>query len=113
MPDYFSVPQILLLSVAFAIIALGNDLFGMLSSYGLKALGEISYSVYLIHGLVLYSLFSWLNVYPFKGSDINHYIILLPLVLLVVCGISLITFLGIERPFMLKPKKGLNTIPPL
>ncbi|GGM17897.1 acyltransferase [Pseudomonas asuensis] len=113
MPDYFSLPQILLLSVAFAIIALGNDLFGMLSSYGLKALGEISYSVYLIHGLVLYSLFSWLNVYPFTGSNINHYIMLLPLVLLVVCGISLITFLGIERPFMLKPKKGLNTIPPL
>ncbi|MGS0943447.1 acyltransferase [Pseudomonas sp.] len=113
MPDYFSVPQTVLLSMAFAIIALGNDLFGLLSSYGLKALGEISYSVYLIHGLVLYSLFSWLQVYPFIDSNVSHYIMLLPLVLVLVCGLSLLTFLGIEKPFMLKPRKGVNTIPPL
>jgi peptidoglycan/LPS O-acetylase OafA/YrhL len=113
MQNYFSIPQILILCVAFIIIALGNDLFGILSSYGLKTLGEVSYSIYLIHGLVLYSLFSWIQLYPVIGSDVTHYIMSLPPVLLLVCGLSLVTCLGIERPFMIKPKKGINSMLPL
>ncbi len=42
-----------LLGVAFILIAAGNDLFGLLSTATLRALGELTYSLYLLHGLAL------------------------------------------------------------
>ena len=59
----------MLLTVAFVVIASGNTLFGLLISTPLRTLGAMSYSVYLLHGLVLYLAFSALG----KGSpDISH-----------------------------------------
>ncbi|RWT42584.1 hypothetical protein DN619_17865 [Klebsiella michiganensis] len=41
----------------FMLVVLGNDLFGVLSLFSSKILGKISYSIYLLHGVVIYSLF--------------------------------------------------------
>lgn len=43
----------LLLGVSFILIAAGNDLFGLLSTATLRALGDLTYSLYLLHGLAL------------------------------------------------------------
>ena len=42
-----------LLSIAFALIAGGNDIFGLLSCAASRMLGEVTYSLYLVHGLLL------------------------------------------------------------
>ncbi|MDV1944394.1 acyltransferase [Enterobacter kobei] len=48
-------PAVILLSgLAFFGIAKGNNLFGLLSLRFSKMLGEISYSIYLVHGIVLF-----------------------------------------------------------
>lgn len=48
-------PAVILISgLAFLGIAKGNNLFGLLSSRFSKMLGEISYSIYLVHGIVLF-----------------------------------------------------------
>jgi peptidoglycan/LPS O-acetylase OafA/YrhL len=44
----------LLVGLAFLPIACGNDIFGLLNLKGLRLLGLISYSVYLLHGFGLY-----------------------------------------------------------
>ncbi|MDB6141608.1 MAG: acyltransferase [Pseudomonas sp.] len=43
-----------LLTVAFCLIACGNNLFGVLTSKVSRTLGEMAYSIYLLHGFVLF-----------------------------------------------------------
>ncbi len=93
-------------------MALGNDLFGLLSRRGLKTLGEISYSIYLLHGIVLYVVFTLCNGFAVTGGSVTSYLAFLPFILLLVCGISTITFLVIEKPFILKPKQGIEALAP-
>ena len=50
----FNALGIALLSVFFVVIASGNTLFGLLKMREALWLGEISYSIYLCHGLVLW-----------------------------------------------------------
>ncbi len=47
-------PVLLLLAVTFTAVASGNTLFGLLGWAPSRVLGEISYSIYLLHGLLLY-----------------------------------------------------------
>lgn len=46
-------------ALAFVLMAAGNDVFGALSSRLSLRLGESAYSVYLLHGLVLFGAFQW------------------------------------------------------
>jgi peptidoglycan/LPS O-acetylase OafA/YrhL len=110
--DYFSLLQISMLGVAFLIMALGNDLFGLLSRRGLKTLGEISYSIYLLHGIVLYSVFTLCNGFAVTGGNPTSYLAFLPFILLLVCAVSTITFLFIEKPFILRPKQSMEALAP-
>ncbi|SEK54426.1 Peptidoglycan/LPS O-acetylase OafA/YrhL, contains acyltransferase and SGNH-hydrolase domains [Roseateles sp. YR242] len=59
MKTYSPLPQ-LLQAGAFVLIAAGNDLFGVLSCRVSRTFGEPTYSLYLLHGLVLYIGFKWL-----------------------------------------------------
>ncbi|EPS9113085.1 acyltransferase family protein [Klebsiella pneumoniae] len=88
----------------FLSVVMGNDLFGLLSLHTSKILGEISYSIYLMHGIVLFVLFKFL--YPYEDFFVfSEYIILLPLFLFVVVAFSAFTYLKIEHPFIIIGKK--------
>ena len=52
--DYGAVA---LLALAFVLIACGNSLFGLLLHPASRTLGEAAYSIYLLHGLLLFTLF--------------------------------------------------------
>lgn len=52
-----AAPGIILIAILFIAICNGFTLFGLLNSKGAIRLGEISYSIYLIHGIVWYMLF--------------------------------------------------------
>ena len=82
----------ILLGISFALIVLGNTLFGILSNKFSIILGEISYSIYLTHGLILYILFNLI----LKDEPTLYY---LPIVMTIVIFVSLITFKYIEKPF--------------
>lgn len=66
----------------------------------LKWLGDISYSIYLVHSLVLYVCIQQFNV--------SHWWVLLPLALLVTIGISSLSYLFIEKPGMNLAKRIIN-----
>jgi peptidoglycan/LPS O-acetylase OafA/YrhL len=53
---YAPVP-LLLLAFSLATVACGNDLFGILNWRLPQALGNWAYSLYLLHGIVLYTVF--------------------------------------------------------
>jgi len=90
-----------LLSLAFMLIAAGNDLFGILSRASSRVLGELAYSIYLLHGIVLYTTFQLLLDTNFVRSMTPemHWLLILALtvVLILIC---FATFRWIETPGM-------------
>ena len=55
----YSPMPLILLSIAFVIVACGNSLFGALDSGTCKVLGDASYSMYLLHGVLLFCAFTF------------------------------------------------------
>ncbi|HEV2703678.1 MAG TPA: acyltransferase [Steroidobacteraceae bacterium] len=100
-PAGYGFPQCALLAVFFCIIASGNDLFGLLARPTARKLGEMAYSVYLLHGLVLYVTFIYIvGAGRAKAmSPLAHWVTVIGIVpvLLLVCHA---TYRFIEYPFM-------------
>lgn len=94
-----TVPALAWLTVAFTILASGNGLFGFLHSRAAQTLGDASYSIYLLHGLVMYVTFklilgvetaAQLSIFGYWGVILLCTAVLLPL--------SFATFRWIEAP---------------
>lgn len=88
-------------SFIFTCIALGNTVFGILKLSVLKFLGEISYSTYLLHGIVLfvilYLMIGLENLTKYTNTEYCLIIFAIsPLVLL----ISTFAYIFIENPFI-------------
>ena len=95
------IPE-LILFVVFLLVVGGNSLFGMLSARASCVLGEISYGVYLLHGICLYVTFNFfigidqmrdINWFNFSGI-----ILALTPVLIVL---SVLSYKFIEQPAIL------------
>jgi peptidoglycan/LPS O-acetylase OafA/YrhL len=95
----YGAPQMVLVAGAFLLIAAGADLFGVLTARVSRRLGDASYSIYLLHGILLYGLFSALVA---ASVDLRSNLIwlLLPAAVLAVCLISVLTYRMIEKPFI-------------
>lgn len=89
-----------LLAVAFAFVSGGNTLFGLLSSPTSRLLGEVTYSMYLIHGLVLTVVFRFAVglEQAAQWSVLHHWLVIVglsvPLVLLSYAGFRLVEMPG-------------------
>jgi peptidoglycan/LPS O-acetylase OafA/YrhL len=92
----------LLLAVPFALFVLGNSLQGLLEQRGMKVLGEASFSIYLLHGSVIYLLFSVFSAFDFTTGGVLDYALWLPLVLGLVSTLSVATYWAVERPFLIR-----------
>jgi peptidoglycan/LPS O-acetylase OafA/YrhL len=91
--------------VFFCIVAAGNGLFGLLTRPAARKLGEMAYSIYMLHGLVLYTTFILiLGASRSRAlSALVHWSIVVgitPVLLLV----SHATFRFIEHPAMRKTR---------
>lgn len=108
---YFSTAYkyacILLLGVSFCIVAAGNGLGGLLHWRASRTLGEMAYSIYLLHGVVLYGLFHWVLGLDAAAqlSPEAHWLWVLAAVP-VLLGLSHLAFRLIERPAMQKAARG-------
>lgn len=99
-PASLSWSHILVIGLFFILVALGNDLFGLFRSSATILMGEVSYSIYLLHGLVLYLLFTQFPILDLARLPLAQYAILMPITSLLVLAVSTVTFLCIERPLM-------------
>jgi peptidoglycan/LPS O-acetylase OafA/YrhL len=100
-PITHSLPGIALLSAGFIIIACGNNLFGILTWPASRLLGEITYSIYLLHGMLYFVVFRYL-IGPPGAAELSltaHWLVVFACtpVLIVV---SYCTFRMIEAPAM-------------
>jgi len=98
-PTIFAPLPMAAFSFVFFVIAGGNDLFGLLRLPGARMLGKVSYSVYLLHGMVLYTFFM-LVVGTNRAqawSPIEHWLAIACLTLVVLC-LAWLSQRWIEQP---------------
>lgn len=96
-PNTMSITHILCMSIFFVLVVCGNDLFGLLSLRSSVLLGEISYSIYLLHGLVLYLIFSFFNFVDLSVLSLSEAFALMPLIGGLVVVVSVLTFILVEK----------------
>lgn len=97
----FSVLPLILLTVAFVIVACGNTIFGILSLQSIRSFGDVGYSAYLLHGLLFYLAFHSASAVFFDGSlhPVRHWLIVAGLTILLTL-ICRLTFKYVEQPGM-------------
>jgi peptidoglycan/LPS O-acetylase OafA/YrhL len=99
--DPFNAAGIALLSVFFVVISSGNTLFGLLTMPAARWMGEISYSIYLIHGVVIWLIMTDIlphlpGFHPSVTWLAVAGLVMTPLLILVTST----SYLAIERPFI-------------
>lgn len=95
----YSAAPLALLTLAFSLVASGASLFGLFTSNPSRLLGELTYGIYLLHGLLLFVLFRF--VIGFKAaaqlSAEAHWAAVLACVPLLL-GTTFLTFQYVEQP---------------
>lgn len=104
--------QIVISSVVFLIIASGNSFFGILSSSFSRKFGQITYSLYLLHGILLFIIFYLIIGFEkakmLTNSEFWLIIIASIFPLLLICQL---TFKYIELPLMSISKRNKTKKP--
>ncbi|MDR6196407.1 acyltransferase [Siphonobacter sp. SORGH_AS_0500] len=108
---------LLLLSIVFTLIALGNDIFGLLTRSFSLFLGQCTYVIYLFHGFFIYVVFKFLLGFDKTKhlSDTAYGLVIvscvLPLLILCSCIHHFIELPSIrlhKKQNMMTRKKRLN-----
>jgi peptidoglycan/LPS O-acetylase OafA/YrhL len=105
---YVTICTILLSTVVFTLVALGNSMFGLLRLQFVSFLGDISYSTYLLHGIILFYAFRFLiGIKTMQSFTAVQYSFVIFAVVPVVVVLSYLTYRFIEKPLM---RYGKNII---
>ncbi|KQM22066.1 acyltransferase family protein [Novosphingobium sp. Leaf2] len=95
----YNAPRFVLMFLVFAPIACGNSVFGVMCWPATRALGDASYSIYLLHGIVLTVLLTLLGTGR-VATDTMMVWLWLPVACVASCALSLVTYRLIELPCM-------------
>ncbi len=100
-----SIISLLPIAIIFNLIALGNSVFGLLKTTTLKLMGDISYSTYLLHGMVLFvAMYITFGKSTISSPGDPTFSILILALAPVVIILSFISYRFIEKPGMNKGK---------
>lgn len=95
----FGYLQSLLMFPFFLCVTYGNSFFGLLDNRPARAIGGASYSLYLLHCIVLYIIIQTLNLYqPVASLDILSYWFLVAGMGAVVLAVSWLSYRYVEIP---------------
>ena len=103
-------PVLPLLAISFTPLALGFDCYGFLAGRGMRCLGTLSYSIYLLHGILLYvSAYILHRLYPIPSMSAWQwwaYMAAMGVLLVMICSL---TYRFIEFPFLRSSKPASKT----
>jgi peptidoglycan/LPS O-acetylase OafA/YrhL len=92
--------------LAFIPLACGNNLFGLLTISASRLLGTISYSIYLMHGIVLFVTLNLIDkVVPIKGMSPWIFWLIIGFCGVLIILTSSLTYRFIEHPFLQKKRQ--------
>jgi peptidoglycan/LPS O-acetylase OafA/YrhL len=93
--------SIALLALFFLFVVKNNSLFGVLATRGAKLLGTVSYSIYLVHCIVLYCVVALVDAYiPIRALGAGTYLIVVAVAAILTVLLSALTYRHIEHPFI-------------
>ncbi len=97
----YSFGQYIISLAVFLSFVYGNDLFGLLKTQVAKFLGTISYSIYLLHGIVLFGVLNSVD-YFYPITKVNPFIFwaLILIAGLMTIILSAFTYRLVEYPFI-------------
>jgi peptidoglycan/LPS O-acetylase OafA/YrhL len=97
----FAPMPIVLLAVFFLFVVKDNSLFGLLATPGARLLGAVSYSIYLVHCIVLYCLVALVNaLVPIRALSVEAYLAIVGVAAVATVLLSARTYRHIEHPFL-------------
>lgn len=106
---YQIIPS-LILGLIFYLIVSGCNIFGLLGLTSSLRMGEISYSIYLLQGIIYSSLFSFENIRLFSSHSSFFYWVTILLVCFLLSIAAYLVHIFIEYPGILFGKKIIKTI---
>lgn len=100
--SYSEIP-LTLLTIAFLVVASGNSVFGAFTNKNSRMLGEMAYSIYLLHGLLLYVVFKFvIGFEKVKSMSAVEYWGVILLITPLLLAVTFVTFSLIEKKSMEK-----------
>lgn len=103
--DGQSLGSVLISGFIFVLVAAGNNFFGLLTLEISRKFGQIAYSLYLLHGVILYVTFKYILGFSKAKqlSKIEHGMVTMAC-MVVVIFLSQLSFKYIELPYFNKKK---------
>ncbi len=95
----YSIYALPVLALLFIFIVSGGDVFGLLSCRAMVRLGEISYSIYLLHGIFWFCMNYFIKHFG-GGISTTAYMIISAATFIAMLLFSSLTYQFIEKPFM-------------
>jgi len=94
----YAILPICVLGAAFVLIANGTSLFGLLNTRPARRLGDISFGIYLLQGLVFAATFATQAARTFALSSPAHHWALVALASVLLISLATAAHVFIERP---------------
>ena len=94
----YNVTGIIAISIAFFLIMSGSSVFGLLTAIAARWLGTMSYSIYLLHGIMLYLVFASPFIRALAIASPMVFWIMVCVATTTTMAIALIVHVTIERP---------------
>lgn len=108
----YSFSQYIVSMFIFLSFVYGADIWGLLKTNVAKFLGTLSYSIYLIHGIVLYGVLNTYDYFrPITETTPNLFWGLIAIAGLLTVVVSSVTYRYIEYPFIKMIKNGKKDMP--
>ena len=100
-PEIFAWAPAALLFVFFLFVVKDNSLFGLLATSSAKLLGTVSYSIYLLHCIVVFVMVSAANRFvPVSEMSAETYAMLIVAAALLTVLLSTASYRYVEHPFL-------------
>jgi peptidoglycan/LPS O-acetylase OafA/YrhL len=96
--DPYRVGALCLMGFAFFLLANGATIFGILISRPARRLGDVSFGIYLLQGLVLAATFSTQSVRNFAMTSALWYWVIILVAGVILISVATIAHVLIERP---------------
>lgn len=100
----YSITQEILIGYVFVVVCCGNNLFSVLTKKTVCILGQLSYCIYILHGILLFVIFNVISIFGVNNNSYYGFMMLFPVIYIFVVIFSILIHRKIEIKGMLVGK---------